>query len=65
MADKAWDVYRKDEFGNYQCIDTVFTINDYSAMEVCRSLVEHDVYPPDIIVVAGGLDPEDVDDELE
>jgi hypothetical protein len=50
VSSRAWDVYQDKGYG-YELIDTVFYVNDYSAMEVCRSLVEHDHYPPDIVVV--------------
>jgi hypothetical protein len=45
MRSIGWNVYR-----NGRLIDTVFFDADISASEVKRSLVEHDGYPPNIIV---------------
>ena len=45
MPSNAWDVWHNDRL-----IDTVWFDKDYTAVEVARSLVEHDGYPVGISV---------------
>lgn len=44
---KAWDVYFRGRW-----LDTVFYTPDCDAGYVKRTLVNHDGYPPDIVVLA-------------
>lgn len=51
MRMNAWDVYLPQANGRNKHIDTVFYDASYKdADEVKRSLVNHDGYPPNIIV---------------
>lgn len=48
----AWDVYRIKRDGSLQHIETVFFDPDMDHEDVKRSLVDHDGFSPDIVVLA-------------
>ena len=59
MKAKAWNVYGwvEDASGrHFDQIDTVFFDEDIPRSGVRRSLVNHDGYPPDIVVAHDGED---------
>lgn len=50
---QAWNVYRPKPNGSLALVDTVYFHADMSGREVRDSLVGHDGYPADIVVLWG------------
>lgn len=48
---KAWNVYRICHNGSLTLVDTVYYDPDCTSDYVKRTLVEHDGYPADIVVL--------------